>query len=252
MDKRFPFLLAALLAWSACAAWAQSPAEVRETLDESLEIDRQAQAAADSWARERAGMRAEYETLKHEARRLELLQENEIARTDALGRRTRELERRLLEAVRLEDSLQDTLLTIAGQLADAVANDLPFLPEERGRRLTLLEAELARPDVSPGEKLRRLLEALQVEAAYGGTVEVYQGDIELDGRTMLVDILRLGRLSLFWMSLDGKQAGEFDRAAGRWRALPGRHRRTIRQAMEMASRTRSMELLDLPLGRLAP
>ena len=53
------------------------------------------------------------------------------------------------------------------RLEESVARDLPFLTEERSLRLASLRQELVRPDIAGAEKLRRLLEALQIEAQYG-------------------------------------------------------------------------------------
>jgi hypothetical protein len=39
-------------------------------------------------------------------------------------------------------------------------------------------------------------------------------------------------------------------SAGRWTELPGRAKRRIQLAMEMATRMRPVELIDLPLGRI--
>ena len=44
--------------------------------------------------------------------------------------------------------------------------------------------------------------------------------------------------------------GTWDEAAGGWTELPGASKRRIELAMEMASRMRPVELIDLPLGRI--
>ncbi|MCP4686980.1 MAG: DUF3450 domain-containing protein, partial [Desulfobacterales bacterium] len=103
---------------------------------------------------------------------------------------------------------------------------------------------------SPGERFRKVMEALFVEAEYGNTVEVYQEKIVLEGKTVLADIFRLGRISLFFQTLDQTTAGFFDPAQAAWRAAPSNYRREIDAAMEMGAKRRPVELLSLPLGRI--
>ena len=110
---------------------------------------------------------------------------------------------------------------------------------------------MARPDVTSAEKLRRLLESLLVEAGYGSSVEVTEERIEVDGEELYVDLLRIGRLSLFWMTPDGERVGEYERGAAAWKELDSRHKRSVTAAMEMATRMRPVELLALPLGRIS-
>jgi hypothetical protein len=248
---RFSVFLA-LLGWLAsAAAQAQSP-DVRGTVDGTLGVQQQTQVRKDEWAQQAGALQSRYRSAKADVAYLEARRDYQAGQVQALEARIAEFERRLGEAVRLRNGIGDTLSVILGRLEKHVARDLPFLPEERARRLETLKAELARPDVSSAEKLRRLLEALQVEAGYGGTVEVGEQVISLDGSPLSVDVLKIGRLSLFWRTPDGKRVGEYDRAAAGWRELPRKHARNIGLAMDMASRIRPTELIALPLGRVTP
>ena len=140
----------------------------------------------------------------------------------------------------------------SARLEESVATSLPFLPAERELRLASLSSELVRPDVASGEKLRRLMEALQVEASYGASVEVYQDQISLAGVDLNADVLRLGRVALFWSTPDGSRVGTYDQATNQWTELSDGENRTIAMAMEMATRQRPMELIAMPLGRINP
>ncbi len=246
---RFPVFLA-LLCWLAAAAVQAQAPDVRGTVDGTLGIQQQTQVRKDEWAQQAGTLQSRYRTAKADVAYLEARRDHQTGQVQALEARIAEFERRLGEAVRLRDGIGDTLSVILDRLEAHVAQDLPFLPEERAHRLASLAAELALPDVTAAEKLRRLLEALQVEAGYGGTVELNQQEIALDGSPLSVDVLRIGRLSLFWRTPDGKRAGEYDRASASWRELPRKHARVIGEAMDMASRIRPTELIALPLGRI--
>jgi hypothetical protein len=163
-----------------------------------------------------------------------------------------ELERRLREAKVLDASLGDTLNVVMRKLETFVAGDLPFLVEERNARLSSLREDLARTDVAGAEKLRRLLEALQVETEYGRLVEVSQAGIALEADSVFVDVLQVGRVSLFCRTPDGKAVGMFDPGSRQWVRLPKRYDRNISRAIEMATRLRPVQLIALPLGRIQP
>jgi hypothetical protein len=226
--------------------------EVRSTVDGTVEVEKGTQKQQDDWAAERAGLLARYESARANVDFLEqtiTIEEKEVlALEDAIA----ELERRLSESDRLNAVLEDTLNAIVRDLEEWVDRDLPFLKQERELRLQRLKDEMAKPDVTGAEKLRRVLEALQVEANYGSTVEIHQDRIDVSGEDLSVDLLRFGRVSVFWRTPDGSRVGEFDRAGGQWVELPGKYTHSIGMAMEMASRIRPVEIISLPLGRIVP
>jgi hypothetical protein len=250
MSKASLIVLALLLV--AIAAPAQDAAkDVEQTVDAAVGHLKNAQNLEDGWAQEQDALRARFRTARSDVAFLTTQRDFQQARVDALNERITEYDRRLTEAARLKESIRDTLGTIMGRLETWVGDDLPFLPDERSSRMTSLQDELARPDVTSAEKLRRVLESLLVEAGYGSSVEVTEERIEVAGEELYVDLLRIGRLSLFWMTPDAERIGEYDRGEAAWLELDGSYKRSITAAMEMATRMRPVELLALPLGRIS-
>lgn len=208
------------------------------------------QQELDQWSEEKINLVGRLRSARSNVQWLQDRREAETARVLSLEGRIAELTRRLDEADRLEGSMQDTLLVLLDRVEDSLQRGLPFLPEERTGRLKMVRDELARPDFTAAEKLRRVLEVLQVEADYANSVEVYQGKIEVDGTELYADVLRLGRVALFWQTPDQDRVGHFDQAQGKWSELPTSEKRNISRAMEMATRMRPTELIDLPLGKI--
>jgi hypothetical protein len=244
-------VLTACLALVPAAVTAQE-SNLKATVDSTVAIHAQTQRQQDDWASERAELSNRYRNLDASLSYLSAKREATAARLAALAARRGELERSIAESARLQAGLQDTLLVVMRKLEAAVAADLPFLAAEREARLSSLRQELMRPEVAGAEKLRRLLEALVVEAEYGGSIEVYQEPIVVGGETIHADLLRIGRISAFWRTADGERVGEFDRASRQWVELPGKYNRDIATAMEMAARLRPIQIVELPLGRIAP
>jgi hypothetical protein len=249
-------LLAALsltmLAGAASLLAQSESSKLKQTVDKTVGIQKETQQSQDQWKKEKAELEARYRAARVNVNFLSERKSVEEKRLRALEENIAEMERRLEEADRLSLTIQDTLNAVLNRLEDWVDRDLPFLMEERESRIAYLKKELVQPDVSDADKLRRLLEALQIEMNYGSTVEVTQQKIELEGEELFVDLLRVGRISVFWRTPDGKRCGEFDRGSRKWIELPGKHNRRIGVAMDMATRMRPVELLSLPLGRIEP
>lgn len=131
--------------------------------------------------------------------------------------------------------------------------DTPFLPEERRLRVDSLRGLLGRTDVPLAEKFRRVVEAYRIEAEYGLSIEAYAGSLsagEGTGEgTQSVNFVRVGRVGLYYLSLDGRRAGVWDSRAGTWRELPEQHRAGIEHAMEIAQKLAPPDLVRLPLPR---
>ncbi|MCO5787808.1 hypothetical protein DHB74_15710 [Pseudomonas sp. G11-1] len=125
--------------------------------------------------------------------------------------------------------------------------DLPFLEDERADRLAQLQALLIRPEVTVAEKYRRVLEAYQIESDYGRTLEAWRGTLDVDGGQRVVEFLRLGRLALFYQSLDGHLQGHWDAEARQWQPLPAGYHRTLAQGLRIARQQQTPVMLRLPL-----
>lgn len=236
----------------AAPAIAQTADDLADTVDETIGIAKGAQEKKDEWSVEKSALENRYRVAQANVEWLRQRITVEDQRAKALDDRVLELNRRLDESGRLQAVIQDSLVAVLRRLEQVVAADLPFLLDERRHRLAGLRNELAKPDVTSAEKLRRLLEGMLIEAQYGGSVEVSQEKITISGQERFVDMLRVGRLSMFWRTPDGNQIGTWDPVSETYAELPGSYSRTLQKAMEMATRIRPVQLLSLPLGRIQP
>jgi hypothetical protein len=234
---------------------AEDPLRILQTQVNAIEIHQKTQQDEDQWVEEKSRMEGLYLAAVEEETALLRHKSGLEVRIAQLQARQIEARRKAAETAHLNKALNTHLDKIVGQLAGLIKSDLPFLLQERTDRIKAVKTALILPDTSMAEKCLRVLEALKVEAEYGITVEVYQQEILPErpgGATpVMADILRVGRLALFWRTPDGKTTGHWNRAAGKWAVLPGTYRRHINDAIEMALKRRTMELVKLPLGRIA-
>jgi len=131
-------------------------------------------------------------------------------------------------------------------LAQSIQLDLPFLMEERTKRIDDLKSIMERSDVSVAEKFRKVMEAYQIENDYGASSEFYTESLTLDGATRSFNILRIGRIGLYFQSDDTKITGRWDNAAREW-VIDDSARNEVRKGLRMARQLIAPELINIPV-----
>lgn len=220
-------------------------------VQEAVQIRQVTQKAREQWRDDHARLMTRYEQLVSDQNRLaaehSALQES----IQSSRRKIAEKEKQLAHIEEVRTQIEPFLQAGLVRLKAMVDDDLPFLSEERTERIQRLEGLLADPELAISERFRKLMEALLVEAEYGNTIEVYQQTIAVNNAQMLVNIFRLGRISLFYQTLDQTQCGFFDVAANSWQPLEAAHNRAIGAAIDMGAKRKPVELLSLPVGRIS-
>jgi len=131
-------------------------------------------------------------------------------------------------------------------LEQSIALDLPFLMEERTKRVTDLKGIMERSDVSVAEKFRKVMEAYQIENDYGTSSEFYTESLTIDGATRSFNVLRIGRLGLYFQSDDTKITGRWDDASRQW-VIDDSARNEVRKGLRMARQLIAPELINIPV-----
>ena len=120
--------------------------------------------------------------------------------------------------------------------------DVPFLIEERTKRVETLKDVLGRADVSNSEKYRRILEAYQIEMEYGRTLDSYGGTIGEGDGAKTVEFVRVGRVALMYQTADGNETGYWDKNKKEW-VIDDGYARDVRAALAVAKKTKAPDLL---------
>jgi DNA repair exonuclease SbcCD ATPase subunit len=148
----------------------------------------------------------------------------------------------------IERQITPLMLRMIEGLKQFVSLDVPFLPEERSKRLAELESLMERADVAPSEKFRRVMEAYQIEMDYGRTLEAYSGLHNVDGQERDVDFLRVGRTALIYQTRDASQQGLWNKQSRQWEVLPASYRTQVTKGLRMAKKQLAPDLLSLPVA----
>ena len=159
--------------------------------------------------------------------------------------------RQLQNAKEAQRTIVPMMLKMVKVLNRFVQLDTPFLEKERSMRVMNLKEMLDDPSVSTSEKYRRILEAYQIEADYGRTLESYNGEIELDGENRSVEFLRVGRVALIYSSLDGLTSGFWNKKDSQWEALPSDYNDSINHGLRIARKESPPDLIKIPLSLMS-
>ena len=131
-------------------------------------------------------------------------------------------------------------------LEQFISLDVPFLKEERTNRVKTLKEIMVRQDVTVAEKYRKVTEAYQIENDYGRTIETYKDTLEVDGATLELDFLRVGRISLMYQSVDGKVSGVWNQKTQSWEDAQN-SRNQIKMGLRIAKKMVPPDLVILPV-----
>lgn len=156
------------------------------------------------------------------------------------------IQQQLLEIETTSREISPLLPKMLDTLDQFVALDVPFLKEERTKRVAGLRAMMDRADVTLAEKYRRILEAYQVEMDYGRTIETYEGAIGEGDGARTVQFLRVGRVTLLYQTLDGQETGYWDLQQRQWVVDP-RYAHSFKQGVAVAKKAKAPEMLLVPV-----
>ena len=125
--------------------------------------------------------------------------------------------------------------------------DVPMNLESRKERVANLRAVMDDSNVTVSEQFRLVLEAYEIEAAYGTIFDAYQGEIEVDGRSLTADFVHMGRIALVAQSLDAKHSWLWNNESRAWEELGDEYLKPITDAIRMARKQLPKDLTKLPV-----
>ncbi len=154
----------------------------------------------------------------------------------------------------IERQITPLMLRMIESLDSFIAADVPFQKQERLARIASLKDLMGRSDVTVAEKYRKVMDAYQKEMDYGRTIKTYRSTIDLTGTATSekelreVDFLRVGRLSLMFLSLDGQSLGIWDQQAKKWQPLESEYKAKLTTALRIAREQAAPSLIKIPVA----
>jgi len=158
-----------------------------------------------------------------------------------------QLEQSIIEAALIERQIVPLMNRMIAGLETFIKQDMPFRLEERLGRLERIEGYLTNANISAAERFRQVLEAYKAENAYGDSIGVYPETISFEGQDLSVNVLQIGRAAMYFQTGDGAISGIYDKSSKAWQKLDSSHNGGINQAIRVAQKKESPNLMLLPI-----
>jgi rubrerythrin len=238
--------LSAALALSALAYASDAGAQkVDRVMGEQAGADKEAaasQAKIDQLADQTQDMVGKYRQALADAESLKKYNEQLAIQVKSQTDRVGQMKKQLVDIEATQRDVLPLMQKMIDTLEQFVPLDVPFLIEERTKRVANLKQMMARADVSTSEKYRRILEAYQIEMEYGRTLEAYEGKLGEGDKARTVQFVRLGRISLMYQTPDGGETGYWDAGGKKWVQDDG-YSHDVREAIRVAKKQGAPDLL---------
>lgn len=223
---------------------------LNSTLQAQSRVDsasQQSQNTVEQLADQRNDLFADYRVATQQLDRLRIYNgnlERLVADQDA---EKRAIATQLEEFGEVEKGIIPLMYEMIDALDTFVSLDIPFSRRERSDRVMRLRENMERSDFTVSEKYRQIMEAYQIETAYGRTIEAYSGSLPIDGEERSVELLRIGRILLAYQTPDQSQTGIWDKTTSSWIDVGEDYRRSISDGLSIAKKQAAPSLLRLPI-----
>ena len=205
---------AATAVFGAWAALAQTNTQaVQSSVSEQKAANSAAAASQDRVNKlddETQGMLTDYRTTLRETESLRRYNEQLEVQIKSQEEEVSSIQAQIQDIERTNREIYPRMQKMVDTIDQFVKLDVPFLNEERTKRVATLRETMNRADVSTAEKYRRVLEAYTVEMEYGRTLEAYEGALGEGDKARTVNYLRIGRVALLYQTLDASETGYWD------------------------------------------
>lgn len=210
--------------------------------------DNSSQTKINKLADQSQDLLAQYKQVTREAENLKIYNNNLEKLIHSQTSEITSLNKQLSEIDATNHGIVPLMIRMLESLDKFIDLDVPFLLTERKNRIAVLNDLLVNASITTSEKYRRIMEAFQIEAEYGRTIETYRGSLSNTDNKRTVDFLRIGRLSLVYLTLDGNDAFVWDHGNSQWTELSGSYVSQIQKGIRIAKKQAAPELLSMPLS----
>ncbi len=243
-------LAATVLATSGSVV-AQSVDQVLEAGQERLDLAQQSQERINGIVEGTRSLEDQYRGINKEIDGLRVYNRLMVAQTDGQAAVLEDIALSMDQVDVINRQIFPLMERMIDGLEQSVSLDVPFLMDERTERVQALKDIMERSDVSVAEKFRKVMEAYQIENEYGSSSEFYEQTLEIDGESRKFNMLRVGRVGLYFQSDDQTITGRWDNANRQW-VIDNSARSDVRQGIRIARQLTAPVLIKIPVAGPTP
>ena len=240
--------LAIAVAGPSASLYAQSVDSVLQAETRNVRIAQESQERIDKVVQETRSLVDQYKGINKEIDGLNVY--NQLLERQIAGQQSEinDTTASIDQVTVIERQILPLMVRMIQGLDQFVSLDVPFLMDERTKRVEGLKGLIDRSDVTVAEKFRRVMEAYQIENDYGRTIESYKGSIDINGDQRAVDFLRVGRVAYLYQTEDGSDTGAWDQQSRQWVDLGDSYRNNVKTGIAIAQKQQAPDLLMLPIS----
>jgi len=231
LAQAFALGLCLVVAGTASAATLNDVFAVTKSINDEA---KRSQAKIDALTDETRNLLNDYKTVLKEIEGLQVYNRQLQKQIDNQQSEMAEISDSIDRVTVIERQISPFMLRMVDGLEQFVSLDLPFLMDERSKRIEELRIVLERADVAVSEKFNQVFRAYQIENEYGRTMESYSETITVGGAERKVDIVKVGRVVLAYQSLDGEETGIWNKETKAWEPVSDDYSQSVRNAIKMA------------------
>ena len=229
------------------SVFAQSVDQILQAEDRRLNLAQQSQERINNIVEGTRSLEDDYRSINKEIDGLKVYNRLMVAQTSGQSAVLEDIALSMDQVDVINRQIFPMMERMIDGLDQSVALDVPFLMEERTKRVNVLKDTMERSDVSVAEKFRKVMEAYQIENEYGTSSETYTQSITKDGVTRSFNMLRVGRIGLYYQSDDAKITGRWDNELRDW-VEDDSARSEIRKGIRIAKQLIAPELIVIPVA----
>ena len=159
-------------------------AELEQILNENSETitdSGQSQDTIDDLQLEKDSLLAEWKVTVKQVEGLKIYNAQKRRQIKAQEERLVLLDEQTIAVEKMQRQVPPVMKTALQDLLVFINDDVPFLMDERNKRIAQVLATFDNPKVTASENVRQVLEAYNIEREHGRTIETYEDSIVLDG-----------------------------------------------------------------------
>ncbi|MCT4626390.1 DUF3450 domain-containing protein [Halodesulfovibrio sp.] len=224
-----------------------STSTAQSIVTDTITSEQRAQKKISAWQQKKPAIIAE---IQHKQLELDWLthQKNKYtAYVATIEDNIAEMERQNQELDTIANAVSPLLQSTLDHITAFIDEDIPFLSQERQQRIASIKKVLADPHAPQAEQLRRMLEVLEIETAYGSGIELEDEEVLLGDSKIHTTTLRAGRLGYYCISPDKEKVGIWSSEQQKFIPIEGEAATAVLQLQHIAHRKQIIEVTPLPL-----
>lgn len=231
------------------AVQAQQLDQTLQTARQSTTAGAQTQQRIDTLDDQRTDIELEYRALLEQIESQRLFVEQQQVFIRSQENEVTSLQQQIERVDNIERDLAPMMREMVVNLENFVNLDLPFRMDGENGRLARIEGLyelLDDPNISPAERYRVILNAYEIEASYGRSLNAYEEEILEDGIPVSVDVLQIGRVAAIRVYADGRMTIRHANSSD-WETLPGSYNANVTRALRIAQEVTTPSVFLAPL-----